>query len=65
LNTEQVNETKLVLKYDDSKGSFTFKDFIPATEDEDLYEIAVLLNSLQDTPVHKIVKITTKIVTSA
>ncbi len=52
------NETKITLKYPDQK-SFTFNKFQPATNDENLYRIAEILNSFQNGPMDKVVKVTT------
>jgi hypothetical protein len=60
--SSSVNDTKLVLKYDDDKGNYTFKKFIPATGNTDLFDIARILNSFQDTPVETIVKVETRII---
>jgi hypothetical protein len=60
--SEQINDTKLVMKYNDKRGNFTFSNFIPDVENEDLYDIAQVLNSFQRDKVAKIVRVTTKII---
>jgi hypothetical protein len=60
--TAHVYESKLVLKYDDKKGNYTFKDFVADVEDEELYAIAGILNGLQENRVNRILKVTTKVV---
>lgn len=60
----EENDKKLVLKYDDKKGNFTFKNFIPAASDENLFDIAVLLNQFQNEPLKQVVKVTTSIITA-
>jgi hypothetical protein len=60
--TAHVNESKLVLKYDDTKGNYTFKSFVSGINDEELYEIAGILNGFQENRVNRILKVTTKII---
>ncbi len=60
--TEHINDTKLILKYDDDNGSYTFSKFMPAASNEKLYDIAQILNGFQADPVHKIIKVTTKVI---
>jgi hypothetical protein len=60
--TMRVNETKLVLKYDDKNGNYTFRNFVPDVDDEELYTIARILNGFQADQAEKIVKVTTRIV---
>ena len=60
--TENINGTQLVLKYDDDNGSYTFKKFMPTATNEKIYDIAQILNGFQADPVHKVIKVTTKVI---
>jgi hypothetical protein len=52
----EVNR-RLVLRYD--PGQFTFRNFDHIATDEQLYDLAVQLNSFQEDPVTKIIKVQT------
>ncbi len=54
-----TNETKMTLKYPDKK-TFTFTKFRPGANDENIYEIAQILNAFQNGPMDKLIKVTTK-----
>jgi hypothetical protein len=60
--TMHVNESKLVLRYNDKLGSFTFKSFVPDAANDDLYAVARILNGFQENQAEKIVKVTTNII---
>jgi len=46
---------RLVLRYD--PGQFSFRHFIANANDEQMYNLALALNSFQDEPVRKILKV--------
>jgi hypothetical protein len=60
--TAHVNDSKLVLKYDDKKGNYTFTNYVADADYEELYAIASILNGFQENRANKILKVTTKII---
>jgi len=46
---------RLVLRYD--PGQFSFRHFVVHANDEQMYNLALALNSFQDEPVRKILKV--------
>ena len=46
---------RLVLRYD--PGQFSFRQFVSHASDEQLYNLALALNSFQEDPVRKILKV--------
>ena len=46
---------RLVLRFD--PGQFSFRHFVSNANDEQMYNLALALNSFQDEPVRKILKV--------